>query len=265
MGSSKEIKLNFMSPDRVRQHFRDPRAVEHYEQAAASVGLWLSEETVFRQVFNPEEKLLDLGCGAGRIAIGLWYLGYKNLTGADYSWEMIEGARRLADLMAVSIPFHLADATALQFTSGSFDGVIFGFNGMMQIPGRERRREAMKEVLRVIRPGGSFVFTTHDRANMRHRAFWIAEEERWKNGEQDSRLVEFGDRYYEAPIGCTFMHVPSREEVLEDLALTGWEPVQDFRRSQVAKEPARVREFSDECRFWIARKPETREEESEEV
>lgn len=244
-----------MSPEIVRQFFRDPRAVEHYEQAAASLGLWVSEETVFRQVFKPEESLLDLGCGAGRIAIGLSHLGYGDLTGADYSEEMIEGARELGDLLALSIPFHVADATALPFADASFGGAIFGFNGMMQIPGRERRQQAMREVFRVVRPGGCFVFTTHDRANLRHRTFWAAEKERWEKGEQDPRLVEFGDRYHEAPIGCTFMHVPTRDDILADLGLAGWKHEQDFRRSEIAKEPARVREFSDECRFWIARKP----------
>ncbi len=228
--------------------------MDHYERAAANLGLWISEEKIFRQVFKPEDVLLDLGCGAGRIAFGLWHLGYRRLTGADFSRDMIERARGLGEALGCEIPFRVGDATALDFDAEAFVGVIFGFNGLMQIPGRERRRKAMAEVFRVVRPGGSFVFTTHDRDNMRFRNFWKAERERWEKGEQDPRLVEFGDRYYEAPIGCTFMHIPTREEVLEDLAAAGWRHEQDFRRSEIAKEPADVREFSDECRFWIARR-----------
>lgn len=243
-----------MSPETVQQHFRDPRAVDHYERAAANIGLWVSEEKIFRQVFKPEESLLDLGCGAGRIAIGLWELGYQNMMGADFSREMIERARRLNRLLEYGIPFRVADATGLDLDGESFDGVIFGFNGLMQIPGRERRRKAIAEVFRVLRPAGRFVFTTHDRANPRYRTFWEAEEKRWAEGKQDDRLVEFGDRYHEAPVGCTFMHIPTRAEVLEDLASAGFEHLQDFRRAEVAKEPADVREFSDECRFWIARR-----------
>lgn len=244
-----------MTPETVQQHFRDTRAVEHYARAAANLGLWVSEEKVFQTVFKPEETLLDIGCGAGRIAIGLWELGYHRLMGVDFSREMIGQARRLARLLEYGIAYRCGDATALDLDDASFDGAIFGFNGLMQIPRRERRRQAFAELRRVVRAGGHFVFTTHDRSNRRYARFWKKEEQRWAKGEQDPRLEEFGDRYHEAPIGCTFMHIPTREEVLEDLAATGWEHEQDFWRQEVAREPADVRDFSDECRFWIARKP----------
>jgi ubiquinone/menaquinone biosynthesis C-methylase UbiE len=242
----------FMAPETVLEHFRDPRAVKHYEQAAAHLGLWQSEEMIFVQVFRPEQSLLDLGCGAGRVALGLWEIGFQRVVGIDFSREMIERARHLARLLEYTIPFRVGDATRLDIDDATFDGVIFSFNGLMQIPSRERRRMAMAEVRRVTRPGGRFVFTTHDRANPRHRTFWQEETQRWERGEQDPRLIEYGDRYFEAPVGNTFMHVPSREEVLEDLRETGWMARQDFLRSEAAKESAAVREFSDECRFWIA-------------
>lgn len=244
-----------MSPDTVKEHFRDPRAVDHYGRAASSVGLWLSEEKVFRKFFRPEETLLDVGCGAGRISIGLWELGYRHLLGIDFSPEMIERARRITRLLEYGISFRCGDATDLELDDDSFDGAIFSFNGLMQIPRRERRRRAFSEIGRVVRPGGFFVFTTHDRANRRFKNFWLEEEERWARHQQDQRLEEMGDRYFEAATGCTFMHIPTRTEVLEDLAATGWEHQGDLWRHEIAKEPADVREFSDECRFWIVRKP----------
>jgi hypothetical protein len=72
--------------------------------------------------------------------------------------------------------------------------------------------------------------------------------------EQDPRLVEFGDRYFEDESGRTFMHLPDRPEILADLAATGWAHKFDALRREVARESRAVREFSDECRFWIARK-----------
>lgn len=244
-----------MSPETVREHFRDPRAVEHYGRAAASLGLWVSEEVIYQQVFQPRQTLLDLGCGAGRIAIGLWELGFRQVLGVDFSPEMVARARHLARLLEYGISFRCGDARALEFDDHAFDGAIFGFNGLMQIPRRERRRQAMSEVCRVVRPGGFFVFTTHDRANRRFRSFWEEEKEKWARGEQDPRLEELGDRYFEAPVGATFMHIPTREEILEDLSATGWAHQEDLFRCEVAREPADVRDFSDECRFWIARKP----------
>jgi hypothetical protein len=75
---------------------------------------------------------------------------------------------------------------------------------------------------------------------------------RWLCGEQDPRLVEFGDRYFEDQAGRTFMHLPDRREILDDLAATGWAHTFDAMRKEVAPESFAVREFSDECRFWSA-------------
>ena len=128
------------------------------------------------------------------------------------------------------------------------------FNGMMQIPGRENRRTALRELHRVCAPGAPLLFTTHDRDCSRsERILWKLEKGRWERNEQDPRLLEFGDRYFEEEgTGRTFMHLPNRPEVLEDLAATGWLHTTDAMRSTLAKEPRPVLEFSDECRFWVA-------------
>jgi hypothetical protein len=83
---------------------------------------------------------------------------------------------------------------------------------------------------------------------------WRLEAARWERGEQDPRLVEFGDRYFEDQVGRTFMHLPDRAEVLADLAATGWTHEFDALRSDIARESKAVRDFSDECRFWVAKK-----------
>jgi hypothetical protein len=129
------------------------------------------------------------------------------------------------------------------------------FNGLMQIPGRTRRRAALAGLHRLCRPGAPLLFTTHDRdSGVTERALWRLEAGRWERGEQDPRLVEFGDRYFSDETGSTFMHLPDRREILEDLAATGWEHAFDAMRREVAAESAAVRDFSDECRFWVARR-----------
>jgi hypothetical protein len=127
------------------------------------------------------------------------------------------------------------------------------FNGLMQIPGRENRRAALGELHRVCAPGAPLLFTTHDRdSSASERASWRLETLRWVRGQQDPRLVEFGDRYFEDEAGRTFMHLPNRREILADLAATGWRHVFDAMRRDVARESRAVRDFSDECRFWAA-------------
>ncbi|HVU23916.1 MAG TPA: hypothetical protein VHE13_07300 [Opitutus sp.] len=48
------------------------------------------------------------------------------------------------------------------------------------------------------------------------------------------------------------MHLPDRAEILADLAATGWRHVFDAMRHGIARESRAVRDFSDECRFWVA-------------
>lgn len=242
----------------MRGWFEDPVALAHYTRAAASLGLWRSEEIVLRQLFRPEQSLLDLGCGAGRIALGLWRLGYRDILGVDFSGAMIAEAGQLARALGCAVRFCVGDATALPLADASCEGAIFGFNGLMQIPGRDRRRRALGELHRAVAPGGSLVFTTHDRAHHAERAAWEDERVRWLAGRRDPLLHEFGDRILATPDGRIFMHLPDREEILADLAATGWQHAQDCLRSEIANESREVREFSDECRFWIARRDDSR-------
>ena len=79
------------------------------------------------------------------------------------------------------------------------------------------------------------------------------ERARWEKGQRDPRLIEFGDRYFEDEAGRTFMHLPDRREILDDLEASGWDPVFDSLRRDIAVESDRVLDFSDECRFWVAR------------
>ena len=126
----------------------------------------------------------------------------------------------------------------------------------MQIPGRDARLKAMSEIHRVIQPGGIFVFTTHDRQHPKHKKFWKDEQSRWNKGKQKKELLEFGDKWEKTEHGMLFIHVPTPEEVREDLIATGWKPEWDCLRSGIAVELPATHLFSDDCRFWVARKPE---------
>jgi SAM-dependent methyltransferase len=243
----------------VRDDFNDPIAVVHYARAAHSLGLWKSERQLIERFFpDREARLLEAGCGAGRVTMGLWELGHRNLIAFDFAEELVDQARALCEERAAAIPIHHADATQTLchlISDKPFDGALFMFNGLMQIPGRTNRRLALQNLADACRPGAPLLFTTHDRDHSRvERASWKLEALRWEQGKQDPRLVEFGDRYFEDDVGRTFMHLPDRAEILEDLESTGWIHEFDSMRRDLARESRAVVDFSDECRFWVSRR-----------
>lgn len=245
----------------VRADFNDLLAVVHYTRAAHELGLWASERLLIERYFpDKNAPLLEAGCGAGRVTLGLWALGYRRLTAFDFAEELVDQAQSLAaEHAAEAISFLHADATDLStcqsIADERFSGALFMFNGLMQIPCRSNRRAALRELHRISAPEAPLLFTTHDRDHSpTERALWRLETLRWERGEQDPRLVEFGDRYFSDEAGRTFMHLPDRAEILEDLAATGWTHAFDAMRTAVAAESRAVRDFSDECRFWLARR-----------
>ncbi len=261
-------------------------AVIHYTRAAHELGLWKSEQILIERFFpDRSAHLLEAGCGAGRVTLGLWKLGFRELTAFDFAHELVDQAISLAlERKADAIRFMHADATTLtratfappsprpprketrpipdaappsrKKTNDVFGGALFLFNGLMQIPGRANRRAALRGLRAVCAPGAPLLFTTHDREHsVTERTMWRLETMRWARGDQDPRLVEFGDRYFEDEAVRTFMHLPDRAEILADLAATGWTHAFDAMRTEIARESNAVRHFSDECRFWVARKP----------
>jgi SAM-dependent methyltransferase len=257
----------------VRDDFNSIEAVLHYTRAAVSLGLWESERIFIDRFFTDRTApLLEAGCGAGRATLGLWALGYRNITAFDFADELLEQAVSLArERGADAIRFVLADATrmeschVLRDTSGiraagergcpEFSGALFLFNGLMQIPGRENRRSALTGLHSACRPDAPLIFTTHDRDDCGEEAeLWARERAAWQTGTQDPRLVEFGDRYMESTDGRIFMHLPDQAEIREDLAATGWKLEFTAMRREIARESRAVRAFSDECRFWVGRR-----------
>lgn len=104
------------------------------------------------------KSVLDLGCGGGRTTKYLLeYAG--NYVGVDYSEAMIAVCKSRYP----EASFMVADARDLsRFESGAFDFVLFSFNGIDYMD-HHGRIETLSEIRRVLKPGGVFVFSTHNR------------------------------------------------------------------------------------------------------
>jgi SAM-dependent methyltransferase len=103
-------------------------------------------------------RVLELGAGAA--AGARWLAGQgADPVALDLSAGMLRHARAAERRSGVRVPLVQADALALPFRSGAFDVVCTAFGA---IPFVADSLAAMREVARVLRPGGSWVFSiTH--------------------------------------------------------------------------------------------------------
>lgn len=227
--------------------------IDTYKNATTDVGLWASEKYAIGTYFNKSDRILDVGCGAGRTTLAMDTLGFHTVLGIDLNPAMIEAARTIAP----TLKFRIGDATDLASHDNRFDAALFSFNGIMTIPERKNRIQALREIFRVLRPKGTLIFTTHDReADSKFHEFWQEEVARWAEGKQDPRLFELGDlvSYSQDVKGEIYIHIPTRDEILACLAEVGFEVIEDFWRSDRFRESESVQRFSGDCRFWVAKK-----------
>lgn len=104
-------------------------------------------------------SLLEIASGTGRVTKHLRQrLPHSaKLTATDISNDMLDVARER--LHGMDIDFHHADAMALPFPDHTFDVVVCQY-GIMFFPDRQR---GVEEAFRVLRPGGTFLYSTWDK------------------------------------------------------------------------------------------------------
>ena len=104
----------------------------------------------------PGSTVLETGCGAGFMAIELAQRGWR-VRAIDSTAAMIEQARQNAALSGQALSLEIDDVYALASEDNSFDLVV----ALGVLPWLERPELAIREMARVMKPGG-FIFFTAD-------------------------------------------------------------------------------------------------------
>jgi SAM-dependent methyltransferase len=120
------------------------------------------ELEVFLDTMGPGGRLLDLGCGSGRISRELAKRGY-DVTGVDINKDAVTNARLGAGL-GEGLQFHVRDIAA---TDGlDLDDAVFRFavcQLVISVVGGVNERKALLEnALSVLEPGGSMYLSASE-------------------------------------------------------------------------------------------------------
>jgi len=148
-------KKQQMTWDRNLEKYNDSDIVAHYAKMS---GLQPCEVAIFGRWLKPGMAILDIGVGGGRTTPALTEIAGRYV-GIDYSQAMVEACKKRFP----SLEFRHCDARELsQFGDDEFDAVVFSFNGIDVITDDAGRARCLKEIARVLKPGGIYVFSSHN-------------------------------------------------------------------------------------------------------
>ena len=139
-----------------------------YEIATPRVRRYLQAEIdLLRERLSPGDRLLELGCGTGRILLAV-----APRAAEAHGIDTSQASLRLAAARAGgSVRLAAMDATAMGFPAGSFDLVACLQNGVCAF--HVDRGRLIRKAARVARPGGTLLFSTYAERFWEPRLEWF--------------------------------------------------------------------------------------------
>lgn len=138
-------------------------------------------------------RILDLGCGNGRITVYLAKYGYR-VTGVDYSKAFIEDARRKAIEHNVDVEFLVGDARRIDelFEEELFDATIMYWTtiiGYYLDP--EIDRMIMEKILKITRNNGYLLILNHaSHESMNCRIGYCGQASYYLDIDEETAMIE---------------------------------------------------------------------------
>lgn len=208
----------------------------HNDSVAFDYDTYFSEHNLLRldrefldRHFERPGRLLDLGCGTGRLAVHFAERGFS-VVGVDLSERMLAVAREKCEEKGVPISLILGNICELgAFRDETFDYVISMFSTLGMVIGADQRATVVRSAARLLRPGGLFGIHVHN--------WWYnltdPQGRRWLLSDLGKRVLhkpDAGDKVmgnYRGIPGLR-LHVFTAREILRLMTLEGFRLVERF-------------------------------------
>jgi SAM-dependent methyltransferase len=139
---------------------RSARLAETEESYFRDHPLFSTDARLIFERFSPPGRLIDLGCGAGRLAIPAAQRGFS-VTGVELSQAMLVQLRR--DTGDTPVDCVRANLCRLGFIPDrTYDYSLCMFSTLGMIRGETARRRAVDEAFRILKPGGRLAIHAHN-------------------------------------------------------------------------------------------------------
>src|SRR5947209_586366 len=139
------------------QYLHDDAVARRYDASLDGSALVTVDCHFVQQHCPAPGRLIDLGCGTGRLLLTLAGRGYR-VVGVDLSAPMLRVAGEKAAAAGVRIErvrANLADLTC--FDDAVFDYAACLFSTLGMVVGADARQSVVRHAARLLRPGGVFV------------------------------------------------------------------------------------------------------------
>jgi SAM-dependent methyltransferase len=135
--------------------FNDARLVVVYDAMCP----WSRDDDFFMSVVSdlPGARVLDLGCGTGRLALGLAAAGYA-VTGVDPAAASLAAARAKPGADGVT----WIEGTGAALPAGSFDAAVMTSHVAQFFVTDDEWRGVLADLRRALGPGGRLAFDSRD-------------------------------------------------------------------------------------------------------
>jgi SAM-dependent methyltransferase len=134
--------------------------------------LFPEEKYIIDRYLDRALSVVEAGTNGGRILFEMQKMGFTSLCGFDYIPKLIDVA--IARDVERSIKFEVGNAVDLAYADSSFDQIVYMQQILCLIESAAERLQALHEAYRILKPGGTGIFSVLSFEGRRAKPFYAA-------------------------------------------------------------------------------------------